>query len=294
MIKHREDPKYLSYWFQAESFRAQKRALATGTKVIDVSARQLMKVKIPVPPLEVQREIVRILDQFTALEAELEAELEARRRQYEHYRLSILTSLDAGQVVLRQLGQWRGGATPSKAESRYWEGGTIPWLASMDVSEQGDGIRGRITESALAETSLRLIPAPSIAVVMRSNILRRRLPIGLVRVPTTVNQDIRALTPSEDVDAEYVYQAVRAASEEIRAACVRTDGSMAAVDSKGFFDFKIPLPSLDDQRRIAERLRFFDALVNDLRVGLPAELAARRRQYEHYRDRLLTFEEASA
>jgi len=91
VIKHREDPKYLSYWFQAESFRAQKRALATGTKVIDVSARQLMKVKIPVPPLEVQREIVRILDQFTALEAELEAELEARRKQYEYYRNRLLT-----------------------------------------------------------------------------------------------------------------------------------------------------------------------------------------------------------
>jgi type I restriction enzyme S subunit len=79
VIKHDLEPKYLSYWFQSPSFVTQKRALASGTKVIDVSARQLMKVRVPVPPLEVQREIVRILDQFSQLEAELEAELEARR-----------------------------------------------------------------------------------------------------------------------------------------------------------------------------------------------------------------------
>lgn len=95
VIRHHEDPKYLSYWFQSESFSNQKRALATGTKVIDVSARQLAGVRIPVPPLEVQREIVTILDQFRELEAELKAELEAeletRRAQYEHYRDQLLT-----------------------------------------------------------------------------------------------------------------------------------------------------------------------------------------------------------
>lgn len=127
---------------------------------------------------------------------------------------------------------------------------------------------------------------------MRSNILRRRLPVGLVTIPTTVNQDIRALIPNSEVDADFAYQAIRASSEGIRATCVRTDGSMAAVDSRAFFDYEIPLPSLSEQRRIALKLRSFDALVNDLSVGLPAELAARRKQYEYYRDKLLTFPEA--
>lgn len=95
VIKHGQEPKYMAYWFQSESFFVQKRALATGTKVIDVSARQLLKVRVPVPPLEVQLEIVRMLDCLTQLEAELEAELkaelEARRRQYAHYRDRLLT-----------------------------------------------------------------------------------------------------------------------------------------------------------------------------------------------------------
>src|SRR6201999_2882865 len=131
---------------------------------------------------------------------------------------------------------------------------------------------------------------PSVAVVMRSNILRRVLPIGLIKVDTTVNQDMRLLIPRNGVDAEYVYQALRADSERIRSACVRTDGSMAAVDSRGLFGWGIPLPSLDEQRRVALALRHFDTLVNDLSIGLPAEIAARRKQYEYYRDRLLTFE----
>ena len=96
VIQHDLEPKYLAYWFQSESFFRQKRALATGTKVIDVSARQLAKVRLPVPPVEVQREIVRILDKFTRLEAELEAELEARRLQYAFYRDQLLTFPEAG------------------------------------------------------------------------------------------------------------------------------------------------------------------------------------------------------
>lgn len=95
IIRHEQNPKFLSYWFQTESFARQKRALATGTKVIDVSANQLAKVRVPLPPLGVQGEIVRILDTFADLEAELKAELEgelqARRRQYWHYRDAILT-----------------------------------------------------------------------------------------------------------------------------------------------------------------------------------------------------------
>ena len=91
VFKHSQDPKYIAYWLQTPDFFAQKKRLANGTKVIDVSAKALEKIKIPIPPLEVQREIVRVLDLFTTLEAELEAELEARRRQYTYYRDSLLT-----------------------------------------------------------------------------------------------------------------------------------------------------------------------------------------------------------
>ncbi|MDH3013931.1 restriction endonuclease subunit S [Gordonia alkanivorans] len=295
IYRHELDPKYVSYFFQSTSFQDQKRRFISGTKVRRVSGDSLAKIRIPVPPLEVQREIVRILDQFTQLEAELEAELEARRRQYEHYRQRLIDEVKAPRVSIRSLGQWRGGITPSKSNATYWDGGDIPWLASMDVSDESTNeIRGRVTSRALDETSLKVVAAPSVPVVMRSNILRRRLPIGYVDIDTTVNQDIRALVPGDGVSARYIYQVLRADSERIRSTCVRTDGSMAAVDSKLFFEWTVPLPSLEEQASIAARLDHFDSLVNDLSVGLPAELAARRKQYEYYRDKLLTFKGATA
>jgi type I restriction enzyme S subunit len=92
IIKHGQNAKYLAYYFMTAEFANQKRKLATGTKVIDVSATNLAKVRIPLPPLAVQGEIVRILDNFTTeLEAELDAELEARKKQYEYYRDQLLT-----------------------------------------------------------------------------------------------------------------------------------------------------------------------------------------------------------
>lgn len=87
VLKHDQDPKYLSYYLQTPRFLADKKKHATGTKVIDVSAKSLAKIRIPVPPIEVQREIVKVLDTFT----KLEAELEARRRQYQYYRNALLT-----------------------------------------------------------------------------------------------------------------------------------------------------------------------------------------------------------
>jgi len=105
--RHNLEPKYVSYFFASSSFQEQKRPYLTGAKVRRIADKGLSRIQIPVPPLEVQREIVRILDQFTTLEAELEAELEARRTQYEHYRNDLLSyeSLAAhGPVEMVKLG----------------------------------------------------------------------------------------------------------------------------------------------------------------------------------------------
>lgn len=95
IYRHSLDPKFVSYFFQSYQFQHQKRRGITGTKVRRLSGESLSRLLIPVPPIEVQREIVRILDTFSKLEAELEAELEARRKQYEHYRDRLLTFREA-------------------------------------------------------------------------------------------------------------------------------------------------------------------------------------------------------
>lgn len=196
---------------------------------------------------------------------------------------------------MSDVGTWYGGATPSKAVKEYWLNGTIPWLSPKDMlGETVFTTEDHITESALKRASITLVPPKSIAIVVRSNILRRKLPTAYVPFATTLNQDIRAVAPRDGIVSKYLAYVVHANADRLLSASVRTDGSMAAVASRKLMDFTIPIPPLPEQQRIVEILDKFDALVNDLSIGLPAELKARRKQYEHYRDKLLTFEEAPA
>ena len=102
VFSHNENPKYIAYLFQTETFFQQKKKYARGAKVIDIKVSDLSKIEIPIPPLPVQEEIVRILDHFTNLAAELqaklEAELQARKEQYEYYRNKLLTFDKIGGV----------------------------------------------------------------------------------------------------------------------------------------------------------------------------------------------------
>jgi type I restriction enzyme S subunit len=91
IYRHSLDPMYVAYFFQSEQFSSQKKSYITGTKVRRLSGESLAKIRIPVPPIDVQRAIVKVLDTFTDLEATLEAELEARRWQYRYYRDALLS-----------------------------------------------------------------------------------------------------------------------------------------------------------------------------------------------------------
>jgi len=294
VIRHRHEPKFLSYWFQTEAFAKQKRALATGTKVIDVSAKQLAKVRVPVPPLEVQREIVWILDQFTQLEAELEAELEARRRQYHYYRSAFLSTDVTAGVEWSTLGKIStrvsSGATPRAGAPEYYGGGTIPWLRTGEVTfgEVWD-TEMQITERALRETGVSWIPENCVIIAISGATAARS---AINKIPLTTNQHCCNLQIDESrADYRYVFYWVSSRYEELKSL---GRGARSDLNAQIIKDFPIPIPPLDEQRRIVAVLDNFNALVNDLNVGLPVEITARRKQYEYYRDKLLSFEELPA
>lgn len=295
VIKHVQEPKFLAYWFQSESFFQQKRALATGTKVIDVSAKQLLKVRIPLPPIEVQREIARVLDQFTQLEAELEAkleaELEARRRQYEHYRARIFTTLGGSGVRWSTLGdvsqKVSSGGTPSSGRRAYY-GGDIPWLRTQEVDfGLVYGTSVTITDEGLRNSSAKWIPKHCVIVAMYGATAAK---VAINEIPLTTNQACCNLQ-IDPLQAAYRYVFHWISSQYGRLKSLG-EGSQSNLNARKVKQFPIPIPPLEEQVRIIEVLDRFDAIVNDLSVGLPAELAARRKQYEYYRDKLLTFEEA--
>ena len=249
---------------------------------------------IPVPPLEVQREIVRILDQFTTLEAELEAELEARRTQYEHYRNHLLSydSIAAhGPVEMVELGDIATrvvtGVTPQASNSRYYQDGSNPWIRTQDVNFNRISAASEfVTDHAIDDLPLKWVKANSVIVAISGASAGRSAILGIDAV--TNHHCCNLEIDSNCADYRYVYYSLAARYTELRGLGrgARGDLNVSIIKS-----FEIPVPSLEEQRRIADLLDRFDALVNDISSGLPAEIAARRAQYEHYRDRLLSFPE---
>ena len=248
-------------------------------------------IEIPVPPIEIQEAIVEILDKFTNLEAELEAELEARTLQYEYYRDSLLNSFSEPAVKfypIEELFTTRNGYTPSKSNSSYWENGTVPWFRMEDIRENG-----RVLSEALQsvhESALKkggMFPAGSVIVATSATIGEH----ALINVDFLCNQRFTVLTPKEEFKSLLLPKFLYYYSFVLDRWCLAntTQSSFASVDMKRFKKFEFPLPSLEEQQRIVDILDRFDALTTSLSEGLPAELAARRSQYEYYRDQLLTF-----
>ena len=195
-------------------------------------------------------------------------------------------------MKLGDIGKWSGGKTPSMSVKEYWQKGTIPWISAKDMKQAIlKDTEDHITEAALSGASMTLHPAGSIAIVTRSGILKHTFPVAYVPFATTVNQDIKILVTKEGISSSYVLQVLKSYGEYIRARTKKQGGTVDSLEFPKILDIAIPVPPLDVQNRIVNILDRFDKLCNDISSGLPAEITARQKQYEYYRDKLLTFEE---
>ena len=288
---------FLSYYFRTEEFSRKKQRYSRGTKVIELSAVNLAKILIPVPPLEVQCEIVRILDQFTTLEAELEAELEARQAQYEYYRNQLL-SYDAlvsrcpNGVQYKSIGSFSkcvAGATPNSKNPSLWDG-DIPWMSSGEVNKKTVYSTNRfITQLGFDSCSTKMVPAGAVVIALAGQ-GKTRGTVARIRIELCTNQSLCAIITDKTVDSDYLFHYLSGQYDNLRAVS-SGDGTRGGLNLKMIRAYKVPVPPIEEQRRIADVLDRFDMLVNDISSGLPAEIAARRAQYEYYRDRLLSFPE---
>jgi type I restriction enzyme S subunit len=293
VFRHTLDPMYAAYYFQTEQFELQKRKFVTGTKVKDIKTSEIGRIKIPVPPLAIQREIASILDKMESLKAELEAELDLRGRQYAFYRRQLLASgqphvqwSTLGEVCERVF----SGGTPLATRSEYY-GGLIPWLRTQEV-DYGEihQTSVHITEQGLANSSAKWVRPDSVIVAISgAGITRGRAAVN--KIALTTNQHCCNLEIDESkARHRFVYYWLVHSYDDLRS---RGQGNRADLNVGLIKNYPIALPPLAEQERIIAILDNFDALVNDLSIGLPAEIAARQKQYEYYRDQLLTFEEAS-
>ncbi|UOS62657.1 restriction endonuclease subunit S [Helicobacter pylori] len=301
----------------------KKNTNVSGFASVDMTA--FKKYKFPIPPLEIQQEIVKILDAFTELNTELNTELKARKKQYEYYQNMLLDFKDINQnhqdakerlaqktypknlktllqtlvpngvefKTLEEVFEIKNGYTPSKNNPEFWEKGTIPWFRMEDIRENGrilkDSIQ-HITPKALKNK--KLFPKNSIIISTTATIGEHALLI----VDSLANQQFTFLSKKANcgiaLDMKFFFYQCFLLGEWCKK---NTNVSgFASVDMTAFKKYKFPIPPLEIQQEIVKILDQFLALTTDLLAGIPAEIEARKKQYEYYREKLLSFKPLKA
>lgn len=288
------DWNFLYYWLKSKEQKLLGDQQRGGIPA--VSKKQVERFITPVPPLEVQREIVRILDSFTLLTAELTAELTARKKQYEYYQNALMDFTDRN-VQYKSVGELfeiKNGL--NKQKDAFGKGQPIinftdvynkRWLAKgtfkglVDVTEEeikrysakkGDVFFTRTSETkediGMSSTLIEDIPN----CVFSGFVLRAR-PITDLLLPRFCS---------------YYFSTNKVRDTIIRYAAFTT---RATTTGPKLSKIMVPILSIEEQQRIVKILDRFDSLCNDITTGLPAEIEARQKQYEFYRDKLLSFKQ---
>lgn len=274
--------KYLYYWLSIEA----EKHVYSGMGNPKLMSNQMEKLPIPLPPLSVQQEIVRILDKFTSLEAELEA----RKKQYEYYRDHLLTFGD--EVEWKALGEvftLRNGYTPSKANEEYWENGTIPWFRMEDLRLGSSILKEAIQTITPQAVKGKLFPANTIIMATSATIGEH----ALIEVDFMCNQRFTCFILNKAYKSlfnpKFLYYYFFLLDEKAKQTV--NVSSFPSVQMNELKKWKIPLLPLEEQARIAAILDKFDTLTASISEGLPREIELRKKQYEYYREQLLSFPE---
>ena len=242
----------------------------------------------PIPSLAEQKRIVGILDTFTASIDNLKEQIAQRRKQYEYYRDQLL-DLEGKEGVemktLKEVFDTRNGYTPSTSNSQFWDEGTIPWFKMDDIRDNGSILNdSNLHITSLAIKGKGLFKANSI-------ILATSATIGvhaLITVEHLCNQRFTNFYPKKCykdlINMKYLYYYMYKIDEWCKQHI--NQGGFASVDMGGLYNLLLPIPSISDQLRIVNILDKFEASIKNLE----AQLSLREKQYEYYRNKLLTFE----
>lgn len=267
-----------------------KKYVSSGMGNPKLMSNVMGKIKIPIPPLEIQEKIVQILDKFTDYVTELTSELTSRKKQYSFYRDKLLSFENEFYQV-----EWKTiqdisvkivtGVTPKKSCEDYYLKGTIPWLRTNEVKFNTITTTEKyVTEKAVEETGLKWILPNSIIIAISGATAGR---VAMNSIPLTTNQHCCSISVDERmVNYKYLYYWLVDQNRQILSL---KQGARGDINMSMIKSFKIPVPSLEIQSRIVRVLDNFDTVCNDLNIGLPKEIELRQKQYEYFREKLLTF-----
>ena len=262
-----------------------------GSGIKHPEMAKVLDLEIPVPPLPVQEEIVRVLDTFT----ELQAELQKRKQQYNYYRDNLLSFEGRTDVQWKKLGDIADLLSGFPFDSSLFADNGIKLMRGVNIK------RGQLcfnkTDDRYWESEKGLkkyiVNENDIVISMDGSLVGRSF--GMVKkehLPLLLVQRVARIR-SSSANINYIYHCICNWFPDY-VDKKKTQGAIPHISLKDIANFPIPFPSLLEQQKMVEILNHFDTLTNDLTSGLPAEMEKRRQQYEFYRDKLLTFKRKEA
>ena len=282
-------PQFLFYILDDAPFQQKIKGLAGVGSVPNVSQAKLSSIEIPIPSLSEQTRIVGILDTFTASIENLKEQIAQRRKQFEHYRDQLL-DLEGKEGVemktLGEIGKCVAGATPSTKEKSYWDNGDIPWMSSGEVHQ---GIVKQtasfITQKGYDNASTKMLPFDTVVIALAGQ-GKTRGTVAITAIKLCTNQSLCGVViKDENIINKYVYYYLKTRYDDLRRIS-SGEGTRGGLNLKMIGSYYVPIPSLKIQSRIVSILDTFEASI----ANLEAQLKEREKQYEYYRNKLLTFE----
>lgn len=284
--------KFLYYWMQSKINVISKFYRGSGIK--HPSMQDVLDMNIAVPPLEVQCEIVHILDDFTLLSAELSAELEARQKQFKHYLNKVFVQENCEYKKLEEICEIRGriGFRGYTKEDMVREGEGAISLTASNITR---GYHTDYTNNTYLNWE-KYEESPEIKVSNGDIILCQRGSIGKSAIvenlpeKATINPQLLLL---KNIKCNNYYLALYFRTNDFlrNLEKITGHGTVQMIAQKDVKKLEIPVPTKERQKEIVNILNKLDKMCNDIFEGLPAEIEARQKQYEYYRDKLLTFKE---
>jgi type I restriction enzyme, S subunit len=279
------NPKFVFYQIISHSFQNQIKDNASSTTLPILNKSKFQQLNFITTRKDFQNSIVsKIEELFSELDKGIE-NLRIAQQQLKTYRQSILKWAFEGKLTnekvkegelpkgwklqkLNDIGGWKGGGTPSKANKAFWQNGNILWVSPKDMKSKviHDTI-DKITSDAIENSSTNLISRGSILFVVRSGILRRTLPVAITICDVTVNQDLQAFTP-KGVLPNYVYWYVQAKNEEIRRDCSKDGTTVESIESSLLKNYLIPICSGEEQHNIVQAIESRLSVADKMEEGI--------------------------
>ena len=319
----KQNPKFVAYFFQTNDFQKQKERKVTGTKMIRIHSDDMENFEIPLPSLSLQNKIVRILDKFQVMLEDtkglLPEEIAQRQKQYEYYREKLLTfEIDCDSTHARTLilsnyyydlleevskfvgvdikdkVEWLKLEELAKSKLTYGSGakavnydGKVRYIRITDINENGllknEKVSPEVIEDKYILEKGDILFARSGATVGKNYLYNSDEPSIYAGYLIKFSPDFKR------VNSKYVYHCVNNSEYDKFILSYKSTASQPNINAQQYSNFKILVPPLHVQQHIVSILDKFDTLVNDIKEGLPKEIELRQKQYEYWREQLLSF-----